>query len=115
MYWLAGAAYLRELEPEVFKFPKSKKKDQVDCLSMICDILSSPRGPVMWSIDTPVAHIAPQLAPLPATPDPSQPTVMQIEVSETPDSVMKLLAQDPENTEWVEDGQWIDLEIGGGW
>jgi phage terminase large subunit-like protein len=52
MYWLAGAAYLQELEPEVFKFPKSKKKDQVDCLSMISDILSAPHGPIMWSVDS---------------------------------------------------------------
>jgi phage terminase large subunit-like protein len=52
LYWLLQAPYLLELEPEIFKFPKSKKKDQVDCHSMICDILSSPRGPVMWSPDS---------------------------------------------------------------
>jgi hypothetical protein len=49
MYWLTGASYLIDLEPEIFNFPKSKKKDQVDCHSMIADILSSPHGPVMWS------------------------------------------------------------------
>lgn len=46
MYWLLHAPYLTDLEPEIFKFPKSKKKDQVDCLSMICDILSSPWMPM---------------------------------------------------------------------
>lgn len=55
LYWLKDAAYLVDLEPEIFKFPKSKKKDQVDCHSMICDILSSPRGPVMWSPDAPTS------------------------------------------------------------
>jgi predicted phage terminase large subunit-like protein len=51
MYWLAGAHYLLELTKEIFTFPKSKKKDQVDCHSMIADILSAPRGPMMWSVD----------------------------------------------------------------
>jgi phage terminase large subunit-like protein len=56
LYWLRGASYLTELEPEIFKFPKSKKKDQVDCHSMICDILSNPRGPVIWSPDSPIVE-----------------------------------------------------------
>jgi len=46
LYWLANAAYLMDLEPEIFKFPKSKKKDQVDCHSMMCDILSNPLIPL---------------------------------------------------------------------
>lgn len=46
MYFLLNAQYLTELEPEVFKFPKSKKKDIVDCLSMICDVLSNPQIPL---------------------------------------------------------------------
>jgi len=51
MYWLANAPYLSELEPEIFTFPKSKKKDQVDCHSMIADILSAMGGPAVWSLD----------------------------------------------------------------
>lgn len=51
MYWLLGAHYLIELVKEIFTFPKSKKRDQVDCHSMIADILSNPRGPLMWSVD----------------------------------------------------------------
>lgn len=51
MYWLLNAPYLLVLTPEIFTFPKSKKRDQVDCHSMIADILSNPRGPAMWSID----------------------------------------------------------------
>jgi hypothetical protein len=51
MYWLMNAPYLQELEPEIFTFPKSKKKDQVDCHSMIADILSAMGGPAVWSLD----------------------------------------------------------------
>ena len=46
LYWLMRAPYLKDLEPEIFKFPKSKKKDQVDCHSMICDVLSNPMIPL---------------------------------------------------------------------
>lgn len=46
MYWLAGASYLIELEPEIFTFPKSKKRDQVDTHSMIADLLSNPNIPL---------------------------------------------------------------------
>ena len=46
MYWLMNAAYLIELEPEIFTFPKSKKRDQVDCHSMIADLLSNPNIPL---------------------------------------------------------------------
>lgn len=52
MYWLLAAAYLLELTKEIFTFPKSKKRDQVDCHSMIADILSNPRGPLIWSADS---------------------------------------------------------------
>jgi predicted phage terminase large subunit-like protein len=72
MYWLANAPYLQELEPEIFLFPKSKKKDQVDCHSMIADILSSPHGPAMWSVDSdePVS-VSPERAPSSGKPIPS--------------------------------------------
>ncbi len=46
LYWLLNASYLTDLTPEIFGFPKSKKDDQVDCHSMICDILSNPRIPL---------------------------------------------------------------------
>lgn len=46
MYWLMNAPYLIELEPEIFTFPKSKKRDQVDCHSMIADLLSNPNIPL---------------------------------------------------------------------
>lgn len=46
MYWLANAPYLPELETEIFTFPKSKKRDQVDCHSMIADLLSNPNIPL---------------------------------------------------------------------
>lgn len=46
MYWLMNAPYLTDLVPEIFAFPKSKKKDQVDCHSMIADILSNPHVPL---------------------------------------------------------------------
>jgi hypothetical protein len=46
LYWLMNATYLHELKDEIFKFPKSKKKDQVDTHSMMCDILSNPQIPL---------------------------------------------------------------------
>lgn len=46
MYWLMNASYLIELESEIFTFPKSKKRDQVDCHSMIADLLSNPNIPL---------------------------------------------------------------------
>ena len=72
MYWLQGASYLPDLEPEIFTFPKSKKKDQVDCHSMIADILSSPHGPAMWSVDSNESvSISPERAPSSGKPIPS--------------------------------------------
>ena len=46
LYWLLHASYLTDLTPEIFAFPKSKKDDQVDGHSMICDILSNPTVPL---------------------------------------------------------------------
>ncbi len=46
LYWLLNAPYLTDLTPEIFAFPKSKKDDQVDGHSMICDILSNPMVPL---------------------------------------------------------------------
>jgi predicted phage terminase large subunit-like protein len=40
MYFLMGADYLPELEPEVLKFPKDAHDDQVDCLSMAADLVT---------------------------------------------------------------------------
>ena len=113
MYWQAGAAYLQELEPEVFKFPKSKKKDQVDCLSMISDILSSPRGPVMWSPDTeslPGTVVAPAPHALFAQP-------RSLETAPTAGQTYTMLTIDDPDPNWqpisLDEGFMVNWEVPG--
>jgi predicted phage terminase large subunit-like protein len=45
MYFLEGADYLIEYRPELYKFPKSSKKDQVDMTSLASIVVRS-RGPL---------------------------------------------------------------------
>lgn len=96
LYWLQNAPYLIDLEPEVFSFPRSKKKDQVDCHSMIADILSSPRGPMMWSIDEPDSPRSPETIPSGGV----VPSVFEHRL-----------------TDFEDEGELLDFEIGGrlGW
>jgi len=91
LYWLTGASYLPDLEPEIFTFPKSKKRDQVDCHSMIADILSSPRGPVMWSVDSEQEERSPERA---------------LVVGATP---VASIFED------IDDGELFDMEVGERW
>ncbi len=103
MYWLQGAAYLIELEPEIFKFPKSAKKDQVDCHSMIADILSSPHGPMMWSPDS---------LPEPVmTAEPTQPQQGMVQIDWG-----KVGKSERDDLAWnFDEGEMHDFEMGGRW
>lgn len=113
MYWLAGAAYLQELEPEVFKFPKSAKRDQVDCLSMICDILSAPRGPVLWSPDDDAMTVtAPASLPRSGT-DPAARQGTPAEHPAAPAS--RLLTIDDPEPAWPGSASIPDLDEGTMW
>ena len=47
MYFRRNAHYLADLESEIVKFPKGKK-DQVDTLSMMADIIATRKAPRLW-------------------------------------------------------------------
>lgn len=50
MYFLLGAAYLIDLISEILKFPKAAHDDQVDGLSMACDVVSNPNRPGVYGL-----------------------------------------------------------------
>jgi len=50
MYFRRNAHYLPDLETEIVKFPKGKK-DQVDTLSMMADIIATRKAPRLWGAE----------------------------------------------------------------
>jgi phage terminase large subunit-like protein len=64
VYFLKTLQDLHIIRTEHLLFPKGGNDDIVDCSGQAAEVVTVPRGPMMWSIDDPVEVRSPETIPL---------------------------------------------------